>query len=68
MDPYQEDIDKLKEAYRRKGYYITNSQAESAWPDYSETLCASWLMMGDDLESLFECTKEFLIVPLKGWQ
>lgn len=66
MSSYKEDIDKLKEAYRRKGYYITDSQAENAWSDYSETLCASWLMMGEDLDSLFECTKEFLIVTLEG--
>jgi hypothetical protein len=55
----KKDLCKLMIAYKNNGYLINSEQAEDIWSDYSEALFASWMMMGDDLDGLFESTKEF---------
>jgi hypothetical protein len=59
MDHYKEDVRKIIEAYKRKGYKITEEQAEDIWSDYSYEMYASWMMMPDDLNTLFELTKKY---------
>lgn len=55
----QNDIDKLIMAYQKKGYKISGDQAEELWDNYSLSLYATWIFMPDNLDELFEMTKEF---------
>lgn len=55
----QNDIDRLVMAYQKKGYKISRDQAEGLWDEYSLSLHASWIIMPDNLDELFETTKEF---------
>lgn len=57
MDEYQKDAVKIVRDYLKHGYKISIEQAEDIWSAYSEELCASWIIMGDDTNGLFEMTE-----------
>jgi len=59
MDEYQEDVGKIVRVYQKRGIEITEEQAVELWERYSDSLFASWMMMPDDLDAIFETTKEF---------
>lgn len=59
MNYYEEDENKLIEAYRIKGHTITREQASDIWEEYSEVSYARWLQMTDKLDDLYEITKEY---------
>ncbi|MHB0800461.1 hypothetical protein PVK73_12345 [Bacillus thuringiensis] len=70
MDTYEQDVALLVKAYRLEGYVITNEQAEDIWSEYSNELYASWMMMGNKTDGLYETTKKIaekfkIIPPLK---
>ncbi|PFE56026.1 hypothetical protein CN318_12335 [Bacillus cereus] len=70
MDAYEQDIVLLVKAYRLEGHVITSEQAEDIWSEYSNELYASWMMIGDKTNGLYETTKKFaeklkIISPLK---
>ncbi|MBE5096008.1 hypothetical protein [Bacillus thuringiensis] len=67
---YEQDVALLVKAYRLEGYVITNEQAEDIWSEYSNELNASWMMMGNKTDGLYETTKKIaeklkIIPPLK---
>lgn len=49
---YPEDVARIVEVLERAGYEISPQDAAKAWEAYSETSCASWLMLPDDDEIL----------------
>jgi hypothetical protein len=57
LDPYEQDAALLIKAYRLEGYVITIEQADYIWSEYSDELYASWVMMGESTDGLFEMTK-----------
>ena len=55
---YEQDLEKIKAAYKEHGYTITNEEAEDIWGTYSDRLFASWMMMPDDINGIFEMTED----------
>ncbi|MEB9553354.1 hypothetical protein P4J60_05755 [Bacillus cereus] len=72
MDTYEQDVALLVKAYRLEGYVITNEQAEDIWSEYSNELYASWMIMGNKTDGLYETTKKIaeklkIIPPLNNF-
>lgn len=55
---YKQDLEKVKAAYKDRGYTITNEEAEDIWGTYSDRLFASWMMIPDDINGIFEMTED----------
>lgn len=54
---YEEDERKVVEAYKKHGHIISREQAEEIWSEYShEEFFASWMMMGNDLDVIYDQT------------
>lgn len=52
---YPEDVRRIVHVLASQGYFISPSDAEKAWEEYSESICAGWLFLPDkdvDLISL----------------
>lgn len=45
---FPEDISRIVEICFNKGYIISESDAQDAWEEYSDSLAASWLILGSD--------------------
>jgi hypothetical protein len=50
---FPEDVDRIISICKTKGYDIDYKTAEIAWEKYSDSMCAGWLMLGDDDEEIF---------------
>lgn len=55
---YEQDKEKIKAAYKERGYIITNEEADDIWGTYSDRLFASWMMLPDDINGIFEMTED----------
>ncbi len=55
---YEQDQEKIKAAYKERGYIITNEEADDIWGTYSDRLFASWMMLPDDINGIFEMTED----------
>jgi hypothetical protein len=47
---YTNDIDRIVKIYAERGYDISYADAVHAWEQFSETMCAGWMMLGEDDE------------------
>lgn len=57
---YEEDEQKVIEAYKKHGHAITRDQAGDIWSEYSHVeFFASWMMMGDNLDAIYELTIKY---------
>ncbi len=47
---YTNDIDRIVEIFAQRGYEISHTDACRAWEEYSDSMCAGWLILGEDDE------------------
>jgi hypothetical protein len=47
---YTNDIDRILNIFADHGYEITYTDAVHAWEQFSESMCAGWMSLGDDDE------------------
>jgi hypothetical protein len=58
---YPEDVKQIINAFKNQDIIISEQDAASAWYDYSEELCASWLITdGIPDEDIVECCSPYL--------
>lgn len=57
----KKDIDRVVLAYSNKGYVLEPKYAYYAWYEYSQSLCAHWLMLPKEDESIIPVTIKYLI-------
>ncbi len=50
---YTGDIDRLVQIFSERGYDISFTDAGHAWEQYSDSMCAGWLMLDRDDEYVF---------------
>jgi len=60
LELFADDIQKIVDAFAKRGYEITPSDACRAWENYSDTYCCSWMCMGkyDIDEMVFRTLKK----------
>jgi len=60
LELFADDVQKIIDAFAKRGYEITPSDACRAWENYSETYCCSWMYMGryDIDEMVFRILKK----------
>lgn len=56
---YQNDIDSIVKIFAERGYEISHSDAVHAWEQYSDSMAAGWMMLGDDDEVFHDCFRYF---------
>lgn len=54
-----EGVLRIVDACRDAGFIVTTRDAALAYAEYSETFCATWLVLAPD-QLLFECVKPYL--------
>jgi len=47
---YTNDIDRIVKIFSDKGYEISATDAVKAWEQFSDSMCAGWMSLGDDNE------------------
>lgn len=47
---YTNDISRIVEIFAQRGYEISHSDAVRAWEEYSDSMCAGWMCLGEDDE------------------
>lgn len=47
---YQSDIDRIVKIFADRGYEISHTDAVHAWEEFSDSMCAGWMCLGDDDE------------------
>ena len=52
---YQNDIQRIVKIFAERGYEISESDAVSAWEQYSDSMAAGWMSLGPDDEVFNDC-------------
>jgi hypothetical protein len=47
---YKNDIDRIVKIFADRGYEISHSDAVRAWEEFSDSMCAGWMSLGNDDE------------------
>lgn len=47
---YTNDIDRIVKIFADRGYEISHSDAVHAWEEFSDSMCAGWMNLGEDDE------------------
>lgn len=47
---YTNDIDRIVKIFADRGYQISHEDAVRAWEEFSDSMCASWMCLGEDDE------------------
>jgi hypothetical protein len=47
---YTNDIDRIVKIFADRGYEISHTDAVFAWEQFSYSMCAGWMSLGDDDE------------------
>ena len=47
---YRHDIQRIVEIFAPRGYEISESDAVVAWEQFSDSMCANWMILGTDDE------------------
>jgi hypothetical protein len=47
---YTNDIDRIVKIFADRGYEISVTDAVHAWEQFSDSMCAGWMSLGDDDE------------------
>ena len=59
-DPHRvKDIQRIQNAMLMHGYYATSEQCEEMWEMNSDDVCASWLVLPADDESIYREIKQY---------
>lgn len=45
---YTDDINRIVKIFADRGYEITSEDAFRAWEEFSDSMCAGWLILGSD--------------------
>jgi len=45
---YQTDVGRIVEIFAERGYEISAIDAEIAWTQYSDSMCAGWMSLNDE--------------------
>lgn len=56
---YTEDILRIVKILNNNGYYATEELAQKIWSDYSEDVCAGWLILPEKDSDLLEILVEY---------
>jgi hypothetical protein len=51
---FPQDVEHIMEIFKAKGHEISFIDAELAWEDFSDDMCAGWMMMYEDDDHVFE--------------
>lgn len=57
---HPEDVDRIVKVFANRGHELSREAALDAWTGASSDRFASWLILDDDDETLFELTKKYL--------
>jgi hypothetical protein len=55
---WQHDVSRIVDICKQRGYYISNYDAQQAWEEYSDSVCASWLKLDDSDDDVFKTVLE----------
>jgi hypothetical protein len=47
---YQNDIERIVKIFADRGYEISHTDAVYAWEQFSDSMAAGWMSLGDDEE------------------
>jgi hypothetical protein len=47
---YTNDIDRIVKIFADRGYKISHTDAVRAWEQFSDSMCAGWMNLGEDDE------------------
>jgi hypothetical protein len=47
---YTNDIDRIVKIFADRGYEISATDAVKAWEQFSDSMCAGWMCLGEDDE------------------
>jgi hypothetical protein len=50
---YRHDIQRIVEIFAKRGYEISESDAVITWEQFSDSMCAGWMILGTD-DEVFE--------------
>jgi hypothetical protein len=53
---YPDDVERIVRVCAEAGYEISRNDAHAAWQDYSETMCASWMILPDNDDAYIVAT------------
>lgn len=57
---YQNDIDRIVKIFAERGYEISHTDACRAWEKNSDSMCAGWLILGENDDYIFrDCFRYF---------
>jgi hypothetical protein len=56
---YKNDIDRIVKIFADRGYEISATDAIHAWEQFSDSMCAGWMILGDDNEVFQDCSSYF---------
>ena len=45
---WKDDVDRIVKICAANGYFISETDAQHAWEEYSDSMCAGWLFLGND--------------------
>ena len=45
---YSNDIDRIVKVFADRDYDISHTDAIRAWEEYSDSMCAGWMSLGND--------------------
>lgn len=51
---FPEDVERIVQVCRDRGFEIDPTTAEQAWLQYSDSMCAGWLTLPDDDNHVFD--------------
>lgn len=51
---YTKDIERIVKVFADRGYEISSEDALRAWEEFSDSMCAGWMILGSDDEQVFQ--------------
>lgn len=52
---YSGDIERIVKIFADRGYEISHTDAVRAWEQFSDSMCAGWMCLGEDDEVFQDC-------------
>jgi hypothetical protein len=56
---FESDVKRIVRIFAERGYEISATDAENAWEQFSDSMCAGWMMLGEDDEVFHDCFRYF---------
>jgi hypothetical protein len=56
---YLSDVDRIVSVFAERGYEVSRNDAKLAWRKYSDDVCASWLFLPPEDDTLFNCIRGY---------